>query len=331
MPHRAFDRGPRPEDGRVPEQPAAHDDPRPDALTPAALLALQRTAGNRAATTALADRAKLSRWRDFGAARGLPQYDYKIVNGNHPTAGPYHMKFHNVESLDAFDEIHVVFENKQPKAYFFYTDAGVLKPDKSTTGLQHPDLEPIAQQLVNDQLATSKVVSDQEIATKRQLKAEQEAKDKAVKDQHAKAVKEKSEQYEAKEAAAREASKASADDSLHIVNFLVDNKLGEGEKPAFVAYLEGKGPSRTYWKALADWYKLKRDTGWTVTLEEKRVAKAKKPTPEAVKSEHGLPAVAKVTITTKPSGPKFLYVTPVITFPNYTTYAASKIGEKPGT
>ena len=66
-----------------------------------------------------------------------------------------------------------------------------------------------------------------------------------------------------------------------------------------------------------------------MTLEQMRVAKTKKPTPEDIKKERSLPASATVKILTKPSGPKYLYVTPEITFPNYTTYAASGIGEKP--
>jgi hypothetical protein len=299
--------------------------PRAGDLSPAALLALQGTAGNRAVT------ATLSRWRDFNAARGLRQHDYKIVQGTHATAGNYHLKFHNVDRLDAFDEIHVVFEDKDPMAYFFFTDAGELIPGRSNTGLMHPDLEPVARELVTEQLATSEVVPTEKVEAARKAKSEQQAKDKAFGEQRKQEDEAKWQQHEAQQAEAREASKASADEGLHIDNFMRDVDTPSGERPAFVAYLEGTAAARPYWKAKADWYKLQRDSGWKVTLEEKRYSKKakNKPTADSVRTEHNLPASATVALKETRSGPNAVKITPEITFPNYTTYAASKIGEKP--
>jgi hypothetical protein len=319
MGHRAFDLRPRSPD-REDDAAATRARPRASDVSPAGLLALQASAGNRAVT------ATLSRWRDFTGARGVPQYDYKLVDGVHATAGKYHIKFHNVEQLDVFDEIHVVFEARDPLAYFFFTDAGVLIPAKSN---KDAGLKAIAQELVDEQLATSKQVPDEEIQARRQKRTKHEETDKVQKEQWKQEAEAKAEQHEAKQVEAREASKASVDEDLHIDNYMRDVGEMPGERPAFVAYLNGTGPARPYWQKKADWYKLKRDSGWKVTLEEKRVAKQSKPAPKDVVAEHGLPATAKVFISTKPSGPKYVYYKPEITFPNYTTYAASKLAEKP--
>lgn len=303
--------------------------PRSGGLSPESLLALQRTAGNRAATAALARGATLSRWRDFGSARGTAQYDYKIVRGQHGTAGRYHMKFHNVKSMDVFDEIHVVFEDRNPQAYFFYTDAGVLKPEKSHSGLQHPELEAVARELVDEQLATSEQVPDNVVEERRKKGEEQAAKDAAVGEKYKEEIEKQYEEHKAKEAQAREASKASADEGLHLDNFIADIGLGSGEKASIKAYLDGTGQPRAYWKAAVDWYKTTRDTGWKVTFDPVRYAKAKKPTPQSEKQDRNLPADAVVSVLTKPSGPKFVYATTEVTFPNYTVYRASKIGKPP--
>jgi hypothetical protein len=323
MAHRAHERRPSARDDR--DQDAAEPQRPPGvAFSPAAVLALQGSAGNRAVT------ATLSRFRDFDLARGTKQPGYKIVEGVHPAEGRYHLKFHNVEYLGVFDEIHVVFEEKVPMAYFFYTDAGVLIPGKSTTGLNHhPGLEPIAKALVDEQLATSDVVPDGEVQAMRDKKAAQEVKDEEQKKKWKEEDEEKAEQRETAEAEAREESKKSADEDVHIDNYMRDVGEMPGEKPAFVAYLEGAGEARDYWKAKADWYKLKRDSGWKVTLEEKRVAKTKKPTAATIRSDHGLPATVTVKLNEKKSGPSYFMVRPEITFPNYTTYAASALGEKP--
>jgi len=172
-----------PEQRRLDE---AADDDRASARphTAAAVLAAQSGAGNQAVARALAGRRTLSRWREFDGARGDAQYDYKIVNGNHATAGRYHIKFHNVESLGVFNEIHVVFENRNPMGYFFYSDAGVFIPGKSSTGLMYPELEAISRELVDEQLRTSEVVPDQLVQERRDEVAEQKLKDQAVKDQN---------------------------------------------------------------------------------------------------------------------------------------------------
>jgi len=83
-----------PEQRRLDE---AADDDRASARphTAAAVLAAQSGAGNQAVARALAGRRTLSRWREFDGARGDAQYDYKIVNGNHATAGRYHISSEN--------------------------------------------------------------------------------------------------------------------------------------------------------------------------------------------------------------------------------------------
>jgi hypothetical protein len=310
--------------------PTREPAPQPAPAGPATVLALQRSAGNHAVAGALADGPKLSPWRDFVKARGEPLYDYKIVNGDHASAGKYHLKFHNVEQLGVFDEIHVVFEAKKPPNHYFFTDGGAFIPAMSA---KDPDLKAIAQELVNEQLATSDPVPGDLVEEERKKKAAQKLKDEAVGQENLKALEEQAKQSETKEAEAREASKASAEEDTHVENFLTDNQLGAGEKPALLAYLDGKGDARGYWKKKADWYKLKRDTGWLVTLDGGRVKKEtmKKenaPSAASIKNDHGLPETAKVLIKTKPSG-KYVNVTIEIRFPNYTTYAANKLGEKP--
>jgi hypothetical protein len=320
MAHRAHERRSSPRDERDQHEPQR---PRAGGFSPAALLALQGSAGNRAVT------ATLSRFRDFERARGKHQPGYKIVEGEHPTAGRYHLKFHHVEYLGVFNEIHAVFERENPMAYFFFTDAGALIPGKSASGLAHPGLRPIAQELVDEQLATSDVVPDEEVQAMREKKAAQEAKDEGQRKKWKEDAEEKAEKRETAEAEARELSKKSADEDVHIDNFMRDAGVMPGERPAFVAYLNGTAAARPYWKDKADWYKLKRDAGWKVTLERKRYAKGKKPTAEAIRSDNKLPETATLRLIEEKSGPSASYVTPEIKFPNYTTYAASALGEKP--
>ena len=317
-----------PEQRRLDE---AADDDRASARphTAAAVLAAQSGAGNQAVARALAGRRTLSRWREFDGARGDAQYDYKIVNGNHATAGRYHIKFHNVESLGVFNEIHVVFENRNPMGYFFYSDAGVFIPGKSSTGLMYPELEAISRELVDEQLRTSEVVPDQLVQERRDEVAEQKLKDQAVKDQNLKQKEDEDKQYEIKQAQARELSKAAADESVHFENFVRDIGLLWGEIPRIKAYVEGTGPSQAYWKDAADWYKALRTNGWTVTLPSERLLKAKVPLAKDIQQSKGLPETVTITVSKTKSGPKHFNVSPVIVFPNYTTYVASKLGTKP--
>ena len=172
--------------GRIPRRP---------------FLAAQSGAGNQAVARALAGRRTLSRWREFDGARGDAQYDYKIVNGNHATAGRYHIKFHNVESLGVFNEIHVVFENRNPMGYFFYSDAGVFIPGKSSAGLMYPELEAISRELVDEQLQDQRGRSRPAgPGAPRRGTQEQKLKDQAVKDQNLKQKEDEDKQYEIKQA-----------------------------------------------------------------------------------------------------------------------------------
>jgi hypothetical protein len=323
MAQRAYGRGPEPRDRGDQDEAPARRPPRAGDFSPAAVLALQGGAGNRAVS------ATLSRFRDFDRAAGNRQTGYKLVAGEHATAGRYHLKFHNVEYLGVFDEIHVVFEQRDPMAYFYFTDAGALIPAKSASGLNHPDLRPIAQELVDAQLATSDVVPDEDVKAKREEKAALEAKGEEQRKKWKEEDEEKAQQRETAEAEARELSKKSADEDLHIDNFMRDAGVMPGERPAFVAYLNDAGLARDYWKDKADWYKRLRAGGWKVTLERKRFAKAKKPTAATIKDDNKLPETATVKLVEERSGPSYFNVTPVITFPNYTTYAAGGLGEKP--
>ena len=324
-----YERSERPAPGQcTDDRPVQRQTPAP----PAALLQLQRGAGNQATARALAGQRTIGRWRDFGLARGTPQSDYKIVDGSHATAGKYHIKFHNHKNIGVFDEIHVVFEDAQPKmAYFFYDDAGKFLPGKSTTGLDHPDLAPVARELVDAQLATSEPVA-KELVEKQLAEIEaQGLKDQVVKDKNLAAVEEKYKGYEVKEAEAREASKVSADEAAHIENFAKDIKQWGGEIDRLRAYIGGvaNAAAAYYWKDAADWYKTKRAAGWPVKFPSQRLLKDKVPTVDGIRKLHALPDSAKITFNKTKSGPKHFNVEVLIAFSNYTTYAASTLGEKP--
>ena len=229
-----------------------------------------------------------------------------------------------------FDEIHVVFEDRQPQAYFFFSDAGALIQAKSQTALNtFPELQATAVELVNAQLATSEVVPDQDVQVKRDERAEREARDQDQKLQWEAENEQKAQQLATQEAEARAASQRSADEALHIDNFMRDVNIMPGERPALVAYLEDKGPARDYWKAKADWYKARRTEGWKVTLDQERVLTKNKPTDKSLRTAHNLPENVKVFVHQTKSGPKHFNVKPELTFPNYTTYAASPLAKKP--
>ncbi|HEX5414861.1 MAG TPA: hypothetical protein VFZ25_04285, partial [Chloroflexota bacterium] len=119
-------------------------------------------------------RPVLQRYRDFGRARGTPQYDYKIVNGQDQRFGVYHIKFHNFENLGVYNEIHIVFERYNRRGYFFYTDQGDIIEDKSSgLRLNNAQLTDRARELTLAQLSTSPTVPDNDVEESRERRREE--------------------------------------------------------------------------------------------------------------------------------------------------------------
>lgn len=255
-------------------------------------------------------------------------YDYKLVEGT-ADGHPYHLKFHNVEQLGVFDEIHVVFEEYDPKPHFYYRDDGAFIPAKSGAAMKaHPELRVLADQLVHAQLQTSAVTPNEVVEAKRQARAQQAAKDHAAKQENERQIAEGQAAAAAKEQAARVAGQASAEEETHLRNLLADCGHGGGELPAVMAYLRGEGQARAHWKTQVDWYKAQRDARWQVRLEPiRRKKKAAKLTAQEVRDGHKLPESVGISVEARNQGPATIY-TPVLDYRNYTIYRAAG-GELP--
>lgn len=307
-----------------PSGPGACSPPHPMYGPASGIHELQRAAGNRATARLLGpDAPVVQRWRDFEGAAGRPMYDYKLVDGA-ADGHPYHLKFHNVEQLGVFDEIHIVFEEYDPKPHFYYRDDGTLIPSKSQAATKtHPELRALADQLVHAQLQTSPVTPSEVVEEKRRARAQQAAKDQAVKQENERQSAERGAAAVAKEQAARVASQASPEEETHLGNLLTDCGHGAGELPAVMAYLRGEGQARSHWKTQVDWYRKQRDARWQVRLDSiRKTKKAAKVTADQVRGQHRLPESVGIRVEAKNQGSATFY-TPVLDYRNYTTYRAA--------
>ncbi|MDX6720604.1 MAG: hypothetical protein QOJ63_2858 [Solirubrobacteraceae bacterium] len=269
---------------------------------------LQRAVSARAPTTAL-----LQRYHRFKSSPGTSYAGYKIVNLVDPTYGRYHVKWHPTESLDAYDELHVKFDDQSwtdaadilHYPYFYFRDNGSIIVGKSSSGRTRlPAAEAVAKQAVDAIIAGSQPVSDQTYAGERaamlQAKAEHEAEVQAA---LAAAALVEQQRLAAEAALAeqqRKASEASQDALTHIENFLDDIKANPGERNILRPYIQGPaGAAMTapWLKGKADWYRAKMANGWLLSLPPIRAPKA--PNAAAFRMAAGLTDDVKVSAISK--------------------------------
>ena len=72
----------------------------------------------------------------YSSAPGTGSQGYRMFKGTHKDQGAFHIKYHPLGELDAFEEYHVVFEKldkgaTRPKAYYYFDVPQTLIASKS--------------------------------------------------------------------------------------------------------------------------------------------------------------------------------------------------------
>lgn len=301
---------------------------------------LQRSVRGRAPTTT----ALLQRYHRFKSSPGTSYAGYKIVNLVDPTFGRYHVKWHPTESLDAYDELHVKFDDRSwtdgndvlHYPYFYFRDDGTIIVSKSGSGRSRlPAAEAVAKSAVDTIIAGSAPVSDETYASEHAAMLEAKEKhEQEVKAALAAAALVEKERLAAEAALAEEQRKAaeqSQDALTHIENFLDDIKANPGERNILRPYIQGPAGAAMvageWLRAKGDWYRTKAAGRWQLSLPPIRAPKA--PNAAAFRKAANLADDVKISSISKGErqSSKAWNWNAKAELPNYTLFAKTEGGK----